>query len=82
MIEVKATTSRKFKKLGPKIRNVDRRDCLFEKQGNVFRFRQELFKAEVKKAYVKDYEKLLDRFSDVGKYVFDIAVERFLSNKV
>jgi len=77
VIEVKATTSRKFKKLGPKIRNVDRRDCLFEKQGNVFRFRQELFKAEVKKAYVKDYEKLLDRFSDVGKYVFDIAVERF-----
>ncbi|MGD9605340.1 MAG: DUF2779 domain-containing protein [Bacilli bacterium] len=77
VIEVKATTSKKFTKLGPKIRNSDDYDSIFEKHGNVFRLRKNIFSPDANPQYMKAYEKLFDRFSDEGKYVFDIAVERY-----
>ncbi|MGD9886428.1 MAG: DUF2779 domain-containing protein [Bacilli bacterium] len=77
VIEVKATTSRKFSQLGPKIKNRDEYDSIFEKQGNVFHLRKDLINENTNNRYQKEYEKLFDRFSDEGKYVFDIAVERY-----
>ncbi len=77
VIEVKATTSKKFAKMGPKIRNTNQYDSIFEKLGNVFHLRKDIFNDDAQGKYQRYYEKLFNRFSDEGKYVFDIAVERY-----
>jgi hypothetical protein len=73
VIEVKATTAQKFKELGPKSKN--KCDSIFEKQNNVFRLKNY---AESSSSHRPFYAKLFDRYSDVGRYVYDLAVERFI----
>lgn len=81
VIEVKATTSKKFKELGPK-RKVpignEKYNSIFELKDNVFQLKTQLDGELTLTKFEKNYQKLFDIYSDVGKYVFDIAVERYI----
>lgn len=64
IIEVKATTSKKYLKLED-----ENKQPIFSKREGIY--------------YLKDNidfnkYKLLDRYSDVGKYIFDLAVQRYI----
>lgn len=76
VFEVKATTSKKFYELGPKIRG--KQYSIFDKTGSILHLKTPNTLDFPLKDFDRYYEKLFDRFSDVGKYVFDIAVERFI----
>jgi|SRR5690554_2431488 len=74
VFEVKATTSNNFTKLGPRLKG---------KQHSIFALKDNVLKLDKnseidKDKFLANYEKLFDRYSDVGKYVFDLAVERFI----
>ncbi|MGB4694840.1 MAG: DUF2779 domain-containing protein [Acholeplasmataceae bacterium] len=74
VIEVKATTSRKFRDLGPKISG--KLVPLFRKENNIYRL------GAIEPQYIektdRHFRKLFDPYSDVGRYVFDLAVERYI----
>lgn len=70
VIEVKATTSRKFKKAGSK------KNPLFIEEDNILYLNDTV--NEDDRVFTNHYNKLFDKFSDTGKYIFDIAVERFI----
>jgi len=74
VVEVKATTSRKFQELGPVVSG--KLVPLFKKQDNVLTLQpvapELLGKAD------RHFRKLFDPYSDVGRYVFDIAIERYI----
>ncbi len=73
IIEVKATTSRKYKKLEYNIEKD--KFPLFVKIGNFYRLAED---PKQSKNYSNKVEKLLNRFTDEGKYMFDIAVQRYI----
>lgn len=74
VIEVKATTSKKFQELGPK---VDGKIIpLFKKENNVYSL--QAFDAELLEKTDQHFQKLFDPFTDVGHYVFDLAIERYI----
>ena len=74
IIEVKATTSKKFAQLGPKIKS--KINPLFECKNNIYHLKKDLTSN-----YQRFYEKLFDRYSNVGRYIYDIAVERYFIEK-
>lgn len=79
IFEVKATTSRKFMELGPTIKG--RQHSIFEEMDGVIRLRKKHDIPDDK--YASAYSKLFDRFSDAGKYVYDLAIERyFIENSI
>lgn len=73
IIEVKATTSRKYKKLEYTIEK--EKYPLFIKKGEIYTLAEN---PKLSQNYTKKIEELLDRFTDVGKYMYDIAVQRFI----
>ena len=73
IIEVKATTSRKYKELEYSIEK--EKYPLFIKTGNFYHL---VPNPELSKNYASKVEKLLDRFTDEGKYIYDLAVQRFI----
>lgn len=73
IIEVKATTSRKYKELEYSIEK--EKYPLFIKTGNFYHLAPN---PELSKNYASKVEKLLDRFTDEGKYIYDLAVQRFI----
>ncbi len=73
IIEVKATTSRKYKALEYSIEK--EKFPLFIKTGNFYHLASD---PGLSKNYAPKVEKLLDRFSDVGKYMYDLSVQRFI----
>lgn len=73
IIEVKATTSRKYKKMEYSIEK--EKFPLFIKIGNFYHLAKDPL---LSKNYSKKVENLLDRFSDVGKYIYDLSVQRFI----
>lgn len=73
IIEVKATTSRKYKKLDYIINK--EKYPLFTKCGKFYKLAKD---PQISKNYSKKVEELLDRFTDVGKYMYDIAIQRFI----
>lgn len=74
IFEVKATTSRKFLDLGCSIDK--KKISIFEEIDNVLNIKTKLDMPIDK--FNESYSKLFDRYNDVGKYVFDIAVERYI----
>ena len=73
VFEVKATTSKKFLELGPKRKG--ERTPLFIEKDNVLR----LNPYDIDGKGMQDhYQKLLNRYSSVGRYAFDLAVERYI----
>ena len=73
IIEVKATTSRKYKKLDYIINK--EKYPLFTKCGKFYKLAKD---PQISKNYSKKVEEFLDRFTDVGKYMYDIAIQRFI----
>ena len=73
IIEVKATTSRKYKKIEYSIEK--EKFPLFIKQNN---FHHLAPFTELSKNYSAKVERLLDRFTDEGKYIYDLSVQRFI----
>jgi len=71
IIEVKATTSKKFLDLGYKIK--DEFISIFEKEGDLY-----YLKNNLDDKGLKAKSKLFDRFDKVGHYVYDLAVQRYI----
>lgn len=77
VFEVKATSDNKLFKLGPSIKGV--RHTLFDGVGPILRlvsFEDMKLPEKHKEKYNEHFEKLFDRFGDIGKYVFDLSIER------
>lgn len=83
IIEVKATTFSKFAEMefsnGRKKENLIKYP-LFAKDGNVycFNFADSLLSEVTKKNFEAQKVKLLNRYSDVGKYPHDVAFQKFV----
>ena len=76
IIEVKATTNRKYKELSYKI---DKETVpLFYKSGYINKLNIPTVPSDT---YNKKILKLLDRYSDEGKYIYDLAVQRYIIDK-
>lgn len=71
IIEVKATTSKKFLDLGYKVNNEF--ISIFEKQNDLYYLKNDLDEKGLKAKM-----KLFDRFDKVGHYVYDLAVQRYI----
>lgn len=73
VIEVKATTTAKLRRLG----YTEKKELisLFVDKEGILKTRNDFSESE---KLLVAYEKLFDRYDDIGKYVFDIAVERFI----
>jgi len=75
VVEVKATTNRKYLELGPKINK--KLEPIFDVEDNIMTLKKDIHNSEKKYNF---YKKLFDRYSDVGKYMYDIAVTYFIYN--
>lgn len=80
IIEVKATTTNQYKKLG--FKNKDKEFVsIFDKFGPIYRLKEEVCDInsipdfDIKK-YQNQVNKLFDRYG-IGKYVYDLSVQRF-----
>ena len=81
IIEVKATTTNKYFKLGGKNKAKEFNSIFLEKN-NILYLKDEIEGYDIEsemslKVYQNQRSKLLNRF-DVGKYVYDLAVQRFI----
>lgn len=83
IIEVKATTSNKYVGLESNHKNGDKYSIFhFDKETNCYYLKDEIqdYNLEVEmplENYEKQRAKLFDRWSDVGGYVFDLAIQRY-----
>ena len=82
IIEVKATTTHDYYKMeaGPRGKT---KYCIWKKENNVLRLKDEiegypLLDEMTYEEFNKVKNKLFDRYSGVGSYVFDIAVQRYI----
>lgn len=71
VIEVKATTDRKFLELGPKEKGVI--NSVFEKKGQTLSLKKGLNEKQI-----SAIEKIYDRYSNVGKYLHDLAITNYI----
>ncbi len=84
IIEVKATTSNKYLKLESRHKKADKYPIFyFNKKENTYYLKDEIpgypLEDEMPiENYEKQRNKLFDRYSDVGKYVFDLAIQRYI----
>lgn len=77
IIEVKATTTKKFLDLG------DKKHSIFKKGSDGIYYLLEDLGLNISdymldKVYLKNKEKLFDRYSACGRYIYDVAVQRFI----
>lgn len=75
VIEVKTTSSTRLNNFGPIIG-----DCkpIFKKENNIYTLISEKDWEYDLKKYQNYYQKLFDRNDDFGKYVYDLAIERYI----
>ncbi len=84
IIEVKATTSSKYVKLQSNHKKSEKFSIFyFDKNKNCYFLKDEIEGYPLEEEmplenYQKQREKLFDRYSDVGGYVFDLAIQRFI----
>jgi len=92
IIEVKATTSNKYLeglKTGfrsSKNKKFDKFPIFYSDKKGIYHLKEELDNWNIKEEmpeenYIKNKNKLKDRYSDVGKYVYDLAVQRYFIEK-
>jgi hypothetical protein len=83
IIEVKATTSRNFLELGPTIDGV--KEPIFVKdKDSIYRLSEYIKGLDMiidKDSYSKQKAKLYNRYTNVGHYVYDLAVQRYIIEK-
>lgn len=84
IIEVKATTSNKYVNLKASHKKGEKYSIFhFDKDKNCYYLKDEIdgypLESEIPlDAYLKQKEKLFDRYSSVGSYIFDLAIQRFI----
>lgn len=84
IIEVKATTSNKYVNLKASHKKGEKYSIFhFDKDKNCYYLKDEIdgypLESEMPlDAYLKQKEKLFDRYSSVGSYIFDLAIQRFI----
>ena len=84
IIEVKATTSNKYVNLKASHKKGEKYSIFhFDKDKNCYYLKDEIdgypLDTEMPMdAYLKQKEKLFDRYSSVGSYIFDLAIQRFI----
>lgn len=82
IIEVKATTSNKFLKLGPKVKG--EMVSLFDKdKQGIFRLKEEISNYQIEKEmpltkYYYHRQKLIDKYHDSGHYIYDLLIQRLI----
>lgn len=82
IIEVKATTSKKYTELGACLKRGAKKYSLFSKKNNIYYLKGEIENYPLEKEmtyenYEKEKNKLFDRFQ-LGRYIYDLAVQRFI----
>lgn len=80
IIEVKATTSKKYLKLMSGHKKQEK-FSIFQKQNNIYRLKDEIPNYPLEEEmplenYAKQREKLFDRYH-LGKYIYDLAIQRY-----
>lgn len=75
IIEVKATTSNKFLKLGYTEKKIFH--PLFIKENNIIKLKPNLEKNDV-----KVLEKVYNKYTEVGKYFYDIAITKYINSNI
>ena len=84
IIEVKATTSKKYAELEARHKKCDKFSIFhFDESKNCYILKDEIedypLESEMPiEEYAKKREKLFDRYSDVGGYIFDLAIQRYI----
>lgn len=84
IIEVKATTSNKYVNLKASHKKGEKYSIFhFDKNKNCYYLKDEIdgYPLDTEMpldAYLKQKEKLFDRYSSVGSYIFDLAIQRFI----
>lgn len=84
IIEVKATTSNKYVNLKASHKKGEKYSIFhFDKDKNCYYLKDEIDGYPIDTempldAYLKQKEKLFDRYSSVGSYIFDLAIQRFI----
>ena len=87
IIEVKATTTNKFLKLGKTTRNQFKethvQSIFIKDTDGIYRLREEIKNytfddSLLEKDYLKHKTKLFNKYHEFGRYVYDIAVQRFI----
>ena len=74
IIEVKATTSKKFLSIGYKEEDFT---SIFEKKNNIYHLLEDN-NASLSKKYYQARNKLLNRYDEAGQYVYDLAIQRYI----
>ncbi|MFA5480884.1 MAG: DUF2779 domain-containing protein [Bacilli bacterium] len=77
IIESKSTTSSKFLDLGPSVKKEKQPIFVTSPQGVLY-LKEEVGNFELDEKYFEHRNKLLDRFSAVGGYVYDLAWQRYI----
>jgi len=78
VVEVKATTSNKFLNLGWSEDGV-KNSIFYVSDGNILKLKEEIDPDIItNKKYIKNRNKLLNRFTDEGVYVYDLAFQRYV----
>lgn len=72
--EVKATTSNKFLDIEYKNKN-GKKEKMFKKKGDSSLYFNILPKSEITESYKKKLNKLTDKFSKIGRYIYDLAFQ-------
>lgn len=80
VIETKATTSNKFNKMQFRDDDKTKQPIFIESPDGILFLREELG-LSVNAAYHKKVNSLFNRTSDVGKYVYDLAYQRYIIEK-
>ena len=78
IIEVKSTTSRNYIEGLKYSINKNEKIDMFVLDDGIYRLNKPSNDEKAIKKFNQKYMKLFDRYSDVGKYVFDIAVQRYI----
>jgi hypothetical protein len=80
IIETKASTSNKFVSKGYTV-NKEKVSIFSEDSNGIYRLKGELGIDVDEEKYKKQKEKLLDKFDGAGKYVYDLAYQRFIDEQ-
>lgn len=89
IIEVKATTSNKYLSLEGGYRSTKNNKCskysiFYKDKRGIYHLKEDLENFDITKempnnSYMKKRSKLLDRFDECGKYIYDLSVQRMIT---
>jgi len=78
IVEVKATTSRKFYELGIKSQKTGVTSIWEKDIKGIYNLKTKLDEPLTEKKFNEKMMKLYDRYDDCGRYVYDLAIQRYI----